>query len=290
MRLFIARIACGSLAATLAFGAAVLPARVGAQTPPYATPGSGPAIGGETIHGVIEAIEGAYRILVRDDRGFVDDVTLRQGTIINPRGLRLRVGMSVTISGFASGSTFSAVEIDAPYSYDGGAAGSTYYSTYPDYGYGYGYGDYYVGSPAESVTVIQQPIVGQPPPGAVRRVEPPHANRPLRHPLDGKVDPPLPPYVVPPTAFRAVPMPGRSGSAPDRAWTVPDRSSSAPDRASSAPDRAQAAAPQYRAPAPEYRAPAAPEYHAPPPPPAPRSEPAPAPRENREPSSPTRPH
>jgi hypothetical protein len=287
MRLFVARIACGSLAATLAFGAAVLPARVGAQTlPPYATPGSVPTIGGETIHGVIEAIEGRYRILVRDDRGFFDDVTLRQGTVINPRGLRLSVGMSVTISGFAAGSTFSAVEIDAPYSYDGEASGSTYYNSYPDYGYGYG--DYYVGSPAESVTVIQQPIVVQPPVGAVRRVEPPHANRPLRHPLDGKDDAPfLPPYAVPPTAFRASSIPHRTTSAPDRSS---DRAWSAPNRAPAAPDRAQAPAPQYRAPAPEYHAPPAPEYHAPPPPPPPRSEPAPPPRENREPSSPAKPH
>src|ERR1700738_4153873 len=131
MRLCVARVAWGSLAAVVAFGAPLPPAAALAQTvPPYATPGSAPALGNETIRGVIEAIEGPYRIVVRDERGFLDDVTLRQGTIINPRGLRLRAEMSVTITGYASGTTFAALEIDAPYSYDAARPGS-YYSTYP---------------------------------------------------------------------------------------------------------------------------------------------------------------
>jgi hypothetical protein len=288
MRLFIARIACGSLAAMLAFGAAMLPDPVAAQKlPPNGAPGSGPTIDNETIHGVIEAIEGRYRILVRDDRGFVDDVTLRQGTIINPRGLRLRAGMSVTISGYASGSTFAALEIDAPYSYDAAGPGAAYYSNYPDYGYGYG--EYFVVQPIESVTVIQQPVVQPPPAGAVRRVEPPHANRPTRRPLDGADDArPLPPYAVLPNAYRA-PVPDRGRSYSGASWAA-DRTSSSPSRTSSAPDRSQAQAPQNRAPAPEYHAPPAPEYHAPPPPPPPRSEPAPPPRENHEPQAPAKPH
>ena len=207
--------------------------------------------------------------------------------MINPRGLTLSVGMTVTIYGFAAGSTFSADEIDSASQYGAAGSGSTYYNSYPDYDYGYG--QYYPALPVESVTAVQQPIVVQPPPGAVRRIEPPHANRPLRHPLDGKDDPPsLPPYAVPPTAFRASSIPGRTAAAPDRSS---DRAWSAPNRASAAPDRAQAPAPQYHAPAPEYHAPPAPEYHAPPPPPPPqRSEPAPPARENREPSSPAKPH
>ncbi len=262
MRLFIARIVCAPLVAALAFGAAVLPLVVGAQTlPSYARPGSGPTTSGETIHGVIEAIQGPYRILIRDDRGFVDDVTLRQGTVINPRGLRLAVGMSVTIYGLAAGSTFSALEIDTPYDYDTSPSGSTYYGGYPAYDYGYGqnyggfYGQYYEGFPFGSVTVIEQPVVVPPPPVG-RRIPPPSPGYPWRRPLDGKNDPS--PYGVPPTTYRAP---------------------SVPDRAPAAPDRAQAHAPQYRAPAPEY--------HAPPPPP--RSEPAPV-RENRQPPSNPRPH
>src|SRR5665213_692107 len=141
--MFIARIACGVFAGSLALGAATLPASVAAQSaPPYARPESVPANGIETIHGVIESIEGPYRISVRDDRGFIDDVTLRQGTIINPRGLRLRPGMIVTISGYVSASTLTADQIDSPSQYDAGPPGGSYYGSYPDY---YDYGQYYGG-------------------------------------------------------------------------------------------------------------------------------------------------
>jgi hypothetical protein len=259
MLLFIARISCVPLAAALALGAAALPASIGAQAlPPYATPASGLPTSGETIHGVIQAVLGPYRILVRDDRGFVDDVTLRHGTVINPRGVRLAVGMTVTISGFASGSTFSANEIDAPYQYDGAASGSTYYNGYPgyDYGYGYGYGSYDAGFPGEFVIVVGQPVVVQPPsvasppPGARRTIEPPRFRRPLER---RDVPAVIPSYAAPPTAYRAA-----------------------------------APAPAYRAPAPEYHAPPPPEFRAPPPAP-PRSEPAPA-RENHPPPSNGKPH
>ena len=69
----------------------------------------------ETIRGRIESIPGPYQLEVRDDRGFIDNVALHQGTIINPTGLQLAIGMSVIISGTPQGKQFLANEIDTPY-------------------------------------------------------------------------------------------------------------------------------------------------------------------------------
>ena len=55
-----------------------------------------------------------------DERGFVDNVDLHPGTIINPTGLTLAPGMVVSILGYNSGSDFTANEVDTPYSYDSG--------------------------------------------------------------------------------------------------------------------------------------------------------------------------
>jgi hypothetical protein len=93
--------------------------------PSYARPA------GETIKGTISGFDGSYTMYVRDVRGYVDHVTLHQGTIINPTGIRLQPGFSVTIYGRASGSTFMADQIDTPY--------RTVYA-YPYYGYPYYYG------------------------------------------------------------------------------------------------------------------------------------------------------
>jgi hypothetical protein len=95
-------------------------------TPPtYATP-----IAGESISGHIAAITGKYTLQVRDSRGFIDNVTLHPGTIINPRGLTLAPGMQVTINGSNAGASFTANQIDAPYTV----------ALVPGYGYGYGPG------------------------------------------------------------------------------------------------------------------------------------------------------
>ncbi|HEX8806734.1 MAG TPA: hypothetical protein VF741_07280, partial [Candidatus Aquilonibacter sp.] len=61
--------------------------------PSYATKG------GETIKGRISSFNGAYTMYVRDNRGFIDTVSLHQGTVINPTGIRLQPGFSVTIYG-----------------------------------------------------------------------------------------------------------------------------------------------------------------------------------------------
>ena len=87
----------------------------------------------ETIHGRIQSFDGAYHLTVRDDRGYVDDVTMHQGTIINPTGLTLQPGMVVSIDGFNAGRTFAANEIDTPYSY---YAGIPYFAGRPWFAYG----------------------------------------------------------------------------------------------------------------------------------------------------------
>ncbi|HTX55670.1 MAG TPA: hypothetical protein VMD47_01065 [Candidatus Acidoferrales bacterium] len=95
----------------------------------------------ETIKGTISSFTGRYTMYVRDKRGYVDNVTLHQGTIINPTGIRLQPGMSVTITGRPSGSTFLADEIDTPYHYYGYAYPYPYYPYYgPYYGVGLRFG------------------------------------------------------------------------------------------------------------------------------------------------------
>jgi hypothetical protein len=124
----------GALALLLPIGAAAQ------DLPSYARP-PGTIGTDETIHGRIRSVDGAFRISVEDDRGFVDTVGLHPGTIINPTGLTLSAGMSVTILGVNAGSAFDANEIDTPYTYAGPLPVPTYYG--PGYwcpGFGYGYG------------------------------------------------------------------------------------------------------------------------------------------------------
>jgi hypothetical protein len=95
------------------------------KLPSYAT-------GEESIRGRIAAIDDKYHLQVRDERGFIDRVTLHDGTIINPTGLRLSPGQTVTIMGHNAGGSFAANEIDTPYANYG-----------PAYAYGYPYYGYY---------------------------------------------------------------------------------------------------------------------------------------------------
>jgi hypothetical protein len=105
----------------------------------------------DRIQGTVSGFNGAYTVYVRDDRGYVDNVTLRNGTIINPTGLRLTEGQRVTIYGFAQGNAFVANQIDTAYT-KWPAYGYSYapppppYPYYPyPYPYYYGYGPYYYG-------------------------------------------------------------------------------------------------------------------------------------------------
>ena len=124
-------------AAALAIAGLVLPTIASAQDiPTYAQPGRD-----ESIQGRIASVNGTFNISVRDDRGFVDNVELHQGTIINPTGLTLEAGMSVTIIGVGNGGEFDANEIDTPYHYDGPLPTPVYIGPgwwYPGFAYGYG--------------------------------------------------------------------------------------------------------------------------------------------------------
>jgi hypothetical protein len=112
----------------------VVPSIASADVPSYAT-------AEQTIRGRIASINGAYNITVNDDSGYQDSIQLHHGTIINPTGLTLEGGMSVTIIGYNAGSVFEANEIDTPYNYDGPRPAPVYYGPgwwYPGFAYGYG--------------------------------------------------------------------------------------------------------------------------------------------------------
>lgn len=93
------------LASLLALAVALLPAAVRAQ--------ASYALAEVVVHGRIAAFTPHLGILVRDERGYFDRVVLkRHGTIINPRGKRLSLGMAVTIRGLNQGTTLLALQID----------------------------------------------------------------------------------------------------------------------------------------------------------------------------------
>jgi hypothetical protein len=128
------------VAAVLTLSGLALPIVASAQdVPSYAQPATASA--DETITGRITSINGTFNITVNDDRGYVDNVELYQGTIINPTGLTLQDGMTVTLLGYADGAQFVANEIDTPYTLSEAAPPPTYYGAgwwYPGFAYGYG--------------------------------------------------------------------------------------------------------------------------------------------------------
>ena len=100
--------------------------------PSYAKPGY--TTTEQTIHGRVTVVNGTY-MEIADSNGYIDRVQLHQGTIINPTGIRLAPGMSVTIMGHNQGHVFLANEIDTPYQYEGPYAYGPYpYYPYPYYG------------------------------------------------------------------------------------------------------------------------------------------------------------
>ncbi len=114
-------------AALMALGLTLpLATQVQAQdVPTYATQ---PISTDENIHGRITSFDGGYNLGVRDERGFLDNVRLHPGTVINPTGLTLAPGMIVSILGYNAGGYFSANQIDTPYSFYGGVP---YYAGHP---------------------------------------------------------------------------------------------------------------------------------------------------------------
>ena len=117
-----------------------------APTPPYGNQ--------QSVKGTLSGFDGQWIVYMHDDKGYTDHVTLHQGTIINPTGIKLLEGMHVTIYGYAAGSTFQANRVDvaySPYSPYYGTNGEPAYG-YGDNGYGggnggYGYGGGGYGSP-----------------------------------------------------------------------------------------------------------------------------------------------
>jgi hypothetical protein len=119
-----------------------------APAPSYAHPSY--SSNEDVVRGQVVSFDGGYSLRVRDDRGYIDNVSLHQGTIINPTGLRLSPGMSVTVRGVNRGGYLDANQIDTPYTtysavpvypYAVAVPVAPYYG-YPYYGYPYGYGYY----------------------------------------------------------------------------------------------------------------------------------------------------
>lgn len=108
------------LAALAALTFAVPMAAQAQDMPSYAQGQPSYANGEENVHGRIVSFDGEYALQVRDEQGYIDNVQLHQGTIINPTGLTLQPGMVVSILGYNAGPFLAANEIDTPYSYYGG--------------------------------------------------------------------------------------------------------------------------------------------------------------------------
>lgn len=88
----------------------LIPTMVNAQSlPSYAQPSY--SVPQETIGGTISSLNGSYVLYLNDARGFVDMVYLQTGTVILPTGTMLQPGMPVTISGYAKGNAFIALQI-----------------------------------------------------------------------------------------------------------------------------------------------------------------------------------
>jgi hypothetical protein len=82
----------------------------------------------QQIQGRVTGFDGGYNLTVRDDNGYLDNVALHDGTIINPTGITLAPGMVVSILGQNAGQYFAADEVDTPYTVD---AGIPYYLGHP---------------------------------------------------------------------------------------------------------------------------------------------------------------
>lgn len=118
-----------SIAALVAALILSVPLVASAQVPSYADPGdNGGGSGDAQIRGRILSFDGAYSVQVRDDKGYVDNVQLHPGTIINPTGITLSSGMVVSVLGYNQGPSFAANEVDTPYTYYGG---TPYYLGHP---------------------------------------------------------------------------------------------------------------------------------------------------------------
>src|SRR6202046_1677410 len=65
-------------------------------TPSYALPPPGAVGDRGGVTGTVSAFDGQWIVYMHDDKGYTDHITLHQGTIINPTGIRLVEGMHIT--------------------------------------------------------------------------------------------------------------------------------------------------------------------------------------------------
>jgi hypothetical protein len=100
-----AALAIATLATPLAASAQA--AGPGGPVPSYAA-----ASKDQSVRGIVANYDGKYVLQVRDRAGYLDNVRLHQGTIINPTGLPLQNGMRVIVYGYNAGQTFAANEVD----------------------------------------------------------------------------------------------------------------------------------------------------------------------------------
>jgi hypothetical protein len=122
----------------------------GGPPPTYAQPLAAPAYGRQdSIKGTLAGFDGQWVVYMHDDKGYTDHITLHQGTVINPTGIKLLEGMKVTVFGQPDGPTFQANRVDVGYSpyspYYGSDGNPAYGYGDPGYGYGGGYGYGYGG-------------------------------------------------------------------------------------------------------------------------------------------------
>lgn len=173
-------VVCAVCALAVLFNASEVRAQPfpGQTLPSYAQPSDE-----QTVKGRITQIVDAFNIVVLDDNGYLDNVRLHRGTIINPTGLTLAVGMRVTILGYNAGAVFEANQIDTPYQYSGTLPAAVYYGPgwwYPGYVYGYGPSWSLVlgvgGTVVRAPFPHRTPIVHPPYPG--RRYPQPYVGRP----------------------------------------------------------------------------------------------------------------
>jgi invasion protein IalB len=115
-RALLAAFGLAALAAPLAASAQGAPSYAKPDGPPptYARPDNG-----QNIRGTIIGFQGKYGVTMRDERGYVDNIMLHQGTVILPTGLALQPGMQVEIYGVPDGRVFAAGEVDLRQPYGG---------------------------------------------------------------------------------------------------------------------------------------------------------------------------
>src|ERR1700758_4773108 len=65
----------------------------------------------EHVQGVVQSVDGEEHLTLRDDRGFIDDVSLGDQTRVTPQGTRVAPGMRVAITGYNGGKWLDATAI-----------------------------------------------------------------------------------------------------------------------------------------------------------------------------------